>query len=84
MIVGRKSIIEYLRIPMNLHMDYIPAWRKIQRWRKEYKGFKKLFLYLPSGSVYIIRGEVEKFFIDYAAFKRGSRGDYKKKEQMST
>ena len=59
-IVGRKAIITFLAVPLGLSADPKAAWRKISRWKKRYQ-MTPLFHYLPSGTVYMIQGELSRW-----------------------
>jgi len=64
MIVGRKSIIEYLKTPLQLSTDQETAWKKIKRWKKSW-GLSVCFHRLPNGSPYLISGEVEMWLMKF-------------------
>ncbi len=57
MIVGRKAIIEFLRVPLQLYEDETVAWRKINRWKQKYY-LTRLIHHTPSGAPYIIPAEI--------------------------
>lgn len=61
-IVGRKSIIEFLRVPMDLSADPAIAWNKILRWRKN-QGMDELFHRDITGRPFIIQEEVKEWLL---------------------
>jgi hypothetical protein len=63
-VVGRKAIIEYLRVPLQLSIDSEIAWRKVRRWKRDY-GMKELFHRTPGNSPYVIGSEVELWLKDF-------------------
>lgn len=59
-IVGRKAIIEFLRVPLDLSPTAKTAWNKILRWRRN-QGMEELFHRDITGRPYIIGCEVKEW-----------------------
>ena len=57
MLVGRKAIIEFLRVPLDLSPNMRIAWNKVYRWRTQ-QGMDKVFHRDITGRPFIIKSEV--------------------------
>ena len=63
MIVGRKAIIKYLSVPLDLSSDPRTAWNKILRWRK-HQGMEKVFHRDVTGRPFVIVTEIRKWIME--------------------
>jgi hypothetical protein len=78
-VVGRKAIIEFLRVIFDLSPDPRTAWNKILRRRRAY-GMDKLFHHDMAGHPYIIKTEMQAWIVKTDGKAQHVRRVFEKKE----
>lgn len=79
MVVGRKDIIAFLKIPLALSSNASDAWRKLYRLRSD-KGMERLFHHDFLGRPFILKSEIAQWIAGFSYSDRRGKNLLAKKK----